>query len=166
MDQWLPAPPLLRTAKMSLQSLQRRHERYITIYMQKLRHSLCPNDLQISFSESDLRLGPLPVISRLHTSSRAKLQTLYENFFAVVGPKLQNLLPANVKSEDTITSFKAAVYTFCSTFPDIPPVPGYDTHHLTETPCQTWLRADHLLLGGLPRALRPTGSLRKHNGSK
>ena len=110
---------------LQIQSLQRRRERYIIIYMWKIRHSLCPNDLQISFSESNLRLGPLAVIPRLNTISKAKFQILYDNSFAIVGPKLWNLLPANVKSEDTITSFKAAVYIFCLTFPDTPPVPGY-----------------------------------------
>lgn len=114
-----------RLKGLQLQSLQRRRERYIIIYMWKIRHNLSPNDLQISFSENNLRLGPLAVIPRLHTSSRAKFQTLYDNFFAVVGPKLWNILPATVKSEETITSFKAAVYNFCSSFPDTPPVPGY-----------------------------------------
>ena len=57
--------------------------------------------------------------------SIADISSIQAISFAVVGPKLWNLLPANVKSEDTITSFKAAVYTFCSTFPDTPSVLGY-----------------------------------------
>ena len=116
-----------RLKGLQLQSLQRRRERYIIIYMWKIRHSLSPHDLQILFSENNLRLGlgPLAVIPCLLTSSRAKFQTLYDNSFAVVGPKLWNILPATVKSEETITSFKAAVYNFCSSFPDTPPVPGY-----------------------------------------
>ena len=73
--------------------LQHRRESYIIIYMWKIRHSLSPNDLQISFPENNFRLGPLAVIPRLHTSSRAKFQTLYDNSFAVVGPKLWNILP-------------------------------------------------------------------------
>ena len=93
--------------------------------MWKIRHGLCPNDLQISFSESNGRSGPLAIIPSLVRSSRAAHQTLYDNSFAVVGPKLWNILPASIKNEDTIHSFKAAVYTFCSSFPDNPPVIGY-----------------------------------------
>ena len=75
-DQRLPATPLL----WPVPTTPAWH--HFIIYMWKLRHSLCPNDLQISFSESDLRLGPLAVIPRLHTGSRAKFQTLYDNSFA------------------------------------------------------------------------------------
>ena len=114
-----------RLKGLQLQSLQRRRERYILIYMWKIKHGLCPNDLLISFSESNGRSGPLATIPSLFRGSRAVHQTLYDNSFAVVGPKLWNILPASVKNEDTINSFKAAVYTFCSSFPDNPPVPGY-----------------------------------------
>ena len=59
-DQRLPATPLLWPAKMSPSPVPTTPAwHHFIIYMWKLRHSLCPNDLQISFSESDLRLGPL-----------------------------------------------------------------------------------------------------------
>ena len=115
-----------RLKGLQLQSLQRRRERYIVIYMWKIKHGLCPNDLEISFSDSNGRSGPLATIPSLVRGSRAVHQTLYDNSFAVVGPKLWNILPASVKNEETITSFKAAVYTFCSSFPDNPPVRGYN----------------------------------------
>ena len=125
-----------RLRYLQLQSLQRRRERYIIIYMWKIRHSLCPNDLQISFSENNLRLGPLAVIPRLHTSSRAKFQTLYNNSFAVVGPKLWNLLPANVKSEDTITFYKLIrLQSTPSVQPSLTLHQYQDIRHRTETPC-------------------------------
>ena len=114
-----------RLKGLQLQSLQRRRERYILIHMWKIRQGVCPNDLQISFSESNQRLGPVAVLPRLPTSSRAKFQTLYDSSFAVVGPKLWNILPATVKNEETVTSLKAAVYNFCSRFPGTPPVRGY-----------------------------------------
>ena len=111
-----------RLKGLQLQSLQRRRERYIVIYMWKIKHGLCPNDLEISFSDSNGRSGPLATIPSLVRGSRAVHQTLYDNSFAVVGPKLWNILPASVKNEETITSFKAAVYTFCSSFNNNPPV--------------------------------------------
>ena len=82
---------------LQLQSLQRRRESFIIIYMWKIRHSLSPNDPQISFSENNLQ-WPLAVIPRLRSSSWAKFQTLYDNSFAVVGPKLWNILPAKLRS--------------------------------------------------------------------
>jgi len=114
-----------RLKGLQLQSLQRRRERYILIHMWKIRQSLCPNDLEISFSENNTRLGSMAVLPSLVRSSRAAHQTLYDNSFAVVGPKLWNILPASVKNEDTIDSFKASVYSFCSRYPDTPPVRGY-----------------------------------------
>ena len=77
----LPAPSLLRPA-VSKYSPYNAGVRGTSL-------STCGKyDLQISFSESNLRLGPLAVIPRIHTGSRAKFQTLYDNSFAVVGPKL------------------------------------------------------------------------------
>ena len=60
-----------RLRYLQLQSLQRRRERYIIIYMWKIRHSLCPNDLQISFSEYNFRLGPLAELLSFHASTPA-----------------------------------------------------------------------------------------------
>jgi len=113
-----------RLKGLQLQSLQRRRERYILIHMWKIKEGLCPNDLQITFSEGSNRLG-LAVLPPLTRSSRASSQSLYDNSFAVVGPKLWNILPASTKNKDSITSFKASVYDFCSRYPDTPPVRGY-----------------------------------------
>ena len=112
-----------RLKGLQLQSLQRRRERYILIHMWKIKEGLCPNDLQISFSEGSTRLG-LAALPTLVRSSRASSQSLYDNSFAVVGPKLWNVLPASIKDEDTITSFKASVYSYCSRYPDTPPLRG------------------------------------------
>ena len=98
-----------RLKGLQLQSLQRRRERYIFIHMWKIQEGLSPNDLQISFSEGSARLG-LAALPPLVKSSRAASQSLYANSFAVVGPKLWNILPASIKNEDTITSFKTTVY--------------------------------------------------------
>ena len=77
----------------------------------------------ISFFEGSARLG-LAALPPLVKSSRAASQSLYDNSFAVVGPKLWNILPASIKNEDIITSFKASVYSFFSRYPDTPPLRG------------------------------------------
>ena len=76
-----------RLKGLQLQSLQRRRERYILIHMWKIQEDLSPNDLQISFFEGSARLG-LAALPPLVKSSRATSQSLYDNSFAVVGPKL------------------------------------------------------------------------------
>ena len=91
--------------------------------MSKIQEGLCPNNLQISFSEGSTRLG-LAALPPLVKISRAACQSLYQNSFAVVGLKLWNILPASIKNEDAITSFKATVYSFCSHYPDTPPLRG------------------------------------------
>jgi len=75
---------------LHLQSLQCRQERYILIHMWKIKQSLCLlNDLEISFSENNTRLGSMADLPSLVRSSRAVHQTLYDNSFTVVlGPKL------------------------------------------------------------------------------
>ena len=72
-------------------------------------------------STDRLGLAALPPLVR---SSRALSQFLYDNSFDVVGPKLWNVLPASIKDEDTITSFKESVYSYCSRYPDTPPLCG------------------------------------------
>ena len=55
------------------------------------------NDLQISLSESSLWLG-LAALPPLAKSSRAASQSLYDESFNIVGPKLWNILQALVKN--------------------------------------------------------------------
>ena len=66
--------------------------------MWKIHEGLSPNDLLISFSEGSARLG-LAALPPLLKSSRAASQSLYDHSFAVVGPKLWNILPASIRNE-------------------------------------------------------------------
>ena len=61
------------------------------------------------------------------TKCTQKIQTLRENSFQVVGPKLFNSLPANIrnKSKCSIDDFKFVLDQFLSKIPDEPKVPGY-----------------------------------------
>ena len=56
-----------RLKALQPQSLQRRQERYILIHMWKIKQGLCPNDLQIFFSEGSNRL----CLAVLHLSPEA-----------------------------------------------------------------------------------------------
>ena len=75
------------------------------------------NSCLMRSEDTSSRCG-LAALPPLVKSSRAASQSLYDNSFAVVGPKLWNILPALIKNEDTITSLKATVHSLCSRYPD------------------------------------------------
>ena len=76
-----------RLKSLKLTSLQRRRERYILLHMWKTLHGICPNDLQIKFTDP-LRLGIKSIVPAISRAARQRNQTLYEHSFAVLGPRL------------------------------------------------------------------------------
>ena len=112
-----------RLAALGLMSLQRRRERYIVIHIFKILHDMAPNDLNMEFYESNRR-GNICKLPPLVRNAKAKYQTKYDQSFRVLGAKLWNLLPKQVKVKKSLDSFKTAVTTFITQFPDRPPVPG------------------------------------------
>ena len=52
-------------------------------------------------------------------------QSLYDGSFAVLGARLWNVVPVDVKSLKTFLSFKEKLSEFLASFPDNPPVRGY-----------------------------------------
>ena len=96
------------------QSLQRRRERYIIIhYMWKVLHDLSPIDLDITFGKSGrlgikAKLPALPLPRQCKTSAKS----LYDPSFAVMGPKLWNAIPENVKCHPTMEGFKYELNLF------------------------------------------------------
>ena len=52
-------------------------------------------------------------------------QTLYDNSFAVLGPKPWNSIPYKLNSLDQFEVFKSRLTAFLLTVPDNPPVKGY-----------------------------------------
>ena len=115
-----------RLKLLHLHSLQRRRERYIIIQMFKILHKINPNDLNIQFTTTE-RKGVLAIIPPFPKAASTKNTTLYEDSFAVMGPKLWNLLPIETRDLAKLESFKVSLSKFLDQFPDQPPVAGYTT---------------------------------------
>ena len=113
-----------RLKSLHLMSLQRRRERYIIIHVWKILHGKCPNDVDIKFNDS-LRRGQQALVPTLAKRSSQRNQTLYDQSFAVIGPRLWNMVPPNLHSIENLDNFKSHLADFVKTFPDEPPVPGY-----------------------------------------
>ena len=113
-----------RLQKLNIQSLQRRQERYIIIQMWKIFYNQVPNDLNIQFKYQE-RKGFCAAIKPLVNPNR-KPQTMYDNSFAVVGPKLWNLVYKQIRFINTsVEDFKKYLSKFLELIPDQPPVNGY-----------------------------------------
>lgn len=113
-----------RLKSLNLMSLQRRRERYIIIHMWKILHSRCPNDLNIQFSTPS-RHGIKALLPSLTKSSSQRNQSLYDSSFAVMGPRLWNIIPSHLHSAADPMQFKHKLTEFLNTIPDKPPVSGY-----------------------------------------
>lgn len=114
-----------RLSYLKLMSLQRRRERYIIITMWKVLNGFHPNNINIVFADSK-RNGTIAKLPTLSKSSSMKHQSIYDSSFAVLGPKLWNLIPANITLLTDLQAFKTRLYDeFLSKIPDRPPVTGY-----------------------------------------
>ena len=92
--------------------------------MWKILHYKYPNDINIQFCTPS-RLGTKAVIPGISKSSSHRNQTRYDVSFAVMGPRLWNIISANLHSIDSLLRFKTNLKAFLKTFPDEPSVPGY-----------------------------------------
>ena len=113
-----------RLRALNLMSLQRRRERYIIIHMWKILHEHCPNDLNICFSDPS-RHGIKAIVPSLNKTSSQRFQSLYDSSFAVIGPRLWNIIPSNLHTIEDPLQFKIKLTAFLKTFPDEPPVSNY-----------------------------------------
>ena len=73
------------------------------------------------------RRGLKAVVPSLYRNSQRSVSTAYNNSFAVRGARLWNLLPKSVNEITQLESLKSALGNFLSTFPDTPPVRGYNS---------------------------------------
>ena len=112
-----------RLRKLKLFSLQRRRERYTTIYMYKLSSGIVPNNLNLQFYTT--RRGERKCHAPRLNAQNTHHSTLRHNYFTSTGPSLFNLLPAKIKEAETLESFKSQLDRFLWTIPDLPPTPGY-----------------------------------------
>ena len=115
-----------RLKSLRLMSLQRRRERYIILQMWKVLNNACPNDLDIKFHQSS-RHGLKANLPQLSKSSTTRHQSLYDSSFAVLGPRLWNIIPCSLTHEPDFQQFKNSVTKFVQSVPDEPPVTGYST---------------------------------------
>ena len=116
-----------RLKKLGLMSLQRRRERYVLLHMWKTWQGAVPNDLDIQFYDH-ARLGTRCKIPSIMRNSTTLSRSIYDHSFAVLGPKLWNTIPKNIKTAPSFEAFKSKLTLhLMSNIPDLPPVPGYTT---------------------------------------
>ena len=114
---------------LNLMSLQRRRERYIIIHVWKILNGKATNDVSLRFYDH-IRLGTRCCVQPVHKSAPAYAKSIYENSFAVKGPKLWNTLPRSATCAPSLESFKSRLTSYnMSTYPDQPPVSGYTTQN-------------------------------------
>ena len=113
-----------RLIKLNLMSLQRRRERYQIICIFKMLNDLMPNDIGLTFSDQGRR-GIRATVPPLTRSATTKAQRMYDDSFAVVGPRLWNCIPAETTRKTTLATFKSSLGRYLKTIPDMPPTPGY-----------------------------------------
>ena len=135
-----------RLKALKLMSLQRRRERYIIIQMWKILNDNCPNDLNVRFMAPSRR-GIKSVVPPLNRQSSRRNQTLYDNSFAVLGPRLWNTLPAKLTEITGKEAFKHRLTKFMFSFPDEPPVRGYSRSNGNSMLDWCSGEADRILLG-------------------
>ena len=113
-----------RLKTLTLMSLQRRRECYVIMHMWKILHDLTSNDLQVQFTVNP-RLGNLSKVPSFRKKISAAHQTLYETSFSVMGPKLWNRLPTQIRAVSKYDSFKRQMAAFMLSVPDKPPIRGF-----------------------------------------
>jgi hypothetical protein len=118
-----------RLAYLSLYSLQRRRERYQIIYTWKMIRGLVPNFVNDELkmrTPQHIRRGKECMVPAFNNRSPASIRSMHERSFAVIGPRLFNCLPRELRDfEGTLETFKSKLDVFLKTIPDKPPVPHY-----------------------------------------
>ena len=97
---------------------------YVIMHMWKILHGLTSNDLQVQFTVNP-RLGNLAKVPSFRKKISAAHQTLYETSFSVMGPKLLNCLPTQIRAISKYDSFKRQMTAFMLSVPDKPPIRGF-----------------------------------------
>ena len=116
---------------LSLNSLERRRERYIIMYVWSILERHTPNfDLPGNCGINchwHIRRGRYCLVPRVSHQASSTIQTIRYGSFAVRGPMLFNTLPSELRNMTNCSSksFKQALDTFLKTIPDEPQIPGY-----------------------------------------
>ena len=118
---------------LKLMSLQRRRERYIILQVWKILNNISPNDINIKFRPAR-RLGVQALVPSLISTSSATNQSIYDRSFAVVGPRLWNVLPRSLTTLSSAAQFKSSLTGWIRGLMDEPPVAGYVRGHSNTLP--------------------------------
>ena len=117
-----------RLQELGLYSLERRRERYAIIYIWKIVQKLVPNfeeRVQLR-SYVNERRGRLCRVPPVNYRAMIRLQTIREASLPIVGPRLFNCLPQEIRNyEGTLDGFKGRLDSYLSTLPDEPRLPAY-----------------------------------------
>jgi hypothetical protein len=114
---------------LKLYSLQRRRERYLIIYTWKMIRGIVPNfnneNLMLR-TKQHIRFGDLCVVPSFNARAAGSVRTRHEQSFSVMGPKLFNSLPKDLREfSGSPEVFKTKLDRFLLTVPDRPPLPHY-----------------------------------------
>lgn len=116
-----------RLEHLQMYSLERRRERYLIIYIWKIINGIVPNiDSRNAITTMENpRRGLLCKIPPVGGTWR-KIQSLKENSISILGPRLFNCLPKNLRSSIwNLETFKHNLDKFLQTLPDQPSTPHY-----------------------------------------
>ena len=125
--------------ELSLYSLERRRERYILLYIWHIIEGKVPNtdspDHAGIKAAWHLRRGRSCAVPRVSLHAPKHFQSLRYSSFGVVGPRLFNVLPVNIRniSGYTVETFKLHLDRFLATVPDGPQVRGYTAMRRAES---------------------------------
>ena len=96
--------------------------------MYKLLNGLVRNDMCVQFYDTQRR-GIRAKIPTLKPKATSKVQSRYDSSFAVVGPKLWNVIPSRLTTVIGLGNFKSSLDAFISNITDEPPIFGYQTRN-------------------------------------
>ena len=97
-------------------------EQYLIIQNVEGTHGPVPNDLNIKFHYNDR------LIAIVHKTPQSHVGSVYQNYFAVKGPRLWNILPKDLTLAENLESFKTNLNRLLLSFRDTLPISGDETH--------------------------------------
>ena len=109
--------------ELKLYSLQRRRERYITIYIWKVLEKMVPN---FGITVNHRRHGRFCEVPHIKANAPSRIRNLRYSSLAVKGPRLFNIMPSHIRNKKScsVEHFKSALDKYLQTIPDHPRLPG------------------------------------------
>ena len=118
-----------RLKALKLYSLERRRQRYIIIYVYKILINEVPNFENSKYkicTYYNVRRGMLCRVPSVKTNAMAKYKTIKDNSFSVLGPKLFNSIPKELRQTSmSLDVFKQKLDVFLMQIDDKPVMPNY-----------------------------------------